>query len=91
MDEYELDNGHTVRVGDQYTMNYDNVQLGVPTGTTMTVDDIKRYPDGIHVLFTTLFPDSNEPGAMDAYEGDPVTIYAFAMANLLDDNDLLAR
>ena len=88
MDEHTLENGRTVRVGQTYTMNYENQQLGIPTNTRMTVTDIKSYPDGIHILFRCEFPEDREP--MDDYTGDPTTIYAFAMNNLLNDGDMLA-
>jgi hypothetical protein len=86
MQEHTLDNGHTVRIGMTYVMNYDNQQLGVPQGTELTVTDIERYPDGIHILFDCEFQSNRPP--LDDYTGDPTTIYAFAMDELMTSNDL---
>jgi hypothetical protein len=88
MEEHTLENGHTVRVGAVYTMNYENEMLGIPTGTKMSVINIAQYPDGFHIEFTCKFPEDREP--LSDFEGDPTTIYAFAMNELLNDGDMLA-
>lgn len=89
MEEFELENGHTVRVGDTYTMNYDNKQLDIPKGTEMTVDRISEYPDGVHIEFTCRFDDGIPAARQERGEGNQATIYAFAMNNLLNDGDIL--
>jgi hypothetical protein len=86
MDEHTLENGHTVRLGDVVTNNYDDEMLGIPEGTKMSVINIAQYPDGFHIDFSCKFPEGREP--LSDFEGDPTTIYAFAMNELLNDGKL---
>lgn len=83
-----LEHGHSVSLGGEYTMDYDNVQLGIPEGTQLTVNAIRHAPDGPHIEFGCVFPGDLEPLNEEHFNETPTTIYAFAMDNLLEDGDM---
>ena len=83
-----LEHGHTVSLGSEYTMDYDNVQLGIPEETQLTVNAIRRAPDWPHIEFECTFPGDLEPLDEEHFNETPTTIYGFAMDNLLEDGDM---
>lgn len=83
-----LEHGHTVSPGEEYTMEHDNVQLGIPEGTKLTVSAIQHAPDGSHVEFDCVFPDGSGPLDEERFQANPTAIYGFAMDNLLEDGGI---
>lgn len=83
-----LEHGHTVSPGGEYTMEYDNVQLGIPEGTKLTVSAIRHAPDGPHIEFDCVFPEGSGPLDEEQFQANPTTVYGFAMDNLLEDGGM---
>lgn len=83
MKKVTLDSGHTVNIEDQYTMDYNNKQLGIPDGSHLKVANITSVPNGTSIVFDVTFPGGVEP--MNHFNDDYTQIMAFAMSNLLED------
>lgn len=72
MQEHELENGHTVRLKQEYTLTADTPQLGLPAQTQLTVDAIGEYPDGIPSS------DHDSLGDMRVFSGQRFSKYPLA-------------
>lgn len=78
----------TVAPEDEFKLTDDDVQLGLPSGTVLEIEEVVQYPDGVHMDFSFELPSGD--GVLDDYNEDsPDDIYAFALENLVESGKLV--